>query len=230
MAITIESAARERAGRPAVWFTATGDSSEPRELDALIDAVEVELGRHGLRLADLVRTRILAASRPARDAASRTRATRLLAGPAASASSSYIEPRLFPGGDGVRFEGLVIRAAGDGKVVVRHDDGSGLCRYVATGDLVFLTGMTSTLPTFDAQLANLAQRVAATLDDASTNLGRPVRPTAVTTFVARIQEPGDAAELAERLGLPGVALEIERCDGFSSPGKLIEVEVDGGMD
>jgi len=226
MAITVDGQTLERAGRRGVWFTGTVDSSEPTQIDALVDAIDAELGRHGLGLADLVRTRILAASRPARDAASKVRTSRLLDGPGASASSSYIEPRLFPGGDGVRFEGMALAGAGEGKVVVRYEDGSALCRYVATGDLVFNTGLTAVLPTFEAQLTDIAPRIAATLHHAAERLARPVRPVLVTAFVDRVQEPGSAASLAERLGLAGVPLVIGRCDGFTTPGKLIEVEVD----
>ena len=52
----------------------------------------------------------------------------------------------------------------------------------------------------------------------------------MTAFVDRSQEPGAAAVLAERLGMPGVPLVIGRCDGFTTPGKIIEVEVDGSAE
>jgi hypothetical protein len=231
MAITVEVQALERAGRQGQWFTATVDSSEPAQVDALMDAIDAVLREHGLDgLADIVRTRILAATRPARDGASRIRTARLLDGPGASASSSYIEPRLFPSGDGVRFEGMALAGAGDSKIIVKYEDGSPLCRYVATGDLVFNTGVTSTLPSFDEQLANLAPRIAETIRLAGERLGRPVHPTSVTAFVHRSVDPGSGASLAERLGLAGVPMVIGRCDGFTTVGKLIEVEVDAAAD
>jgi hypothetical protein len=231
MAITVEVQPLQRAGRQGVWFTGTVESSEPAEVDAVMDAIDATLREHGLTgLADIVRSRILAASRPARDAASKVRTSRLLNGPGASASSSYIEPRLFPSGDGVRFEGMALAGAGDGKVIVKYEDGSPLCRYVATGDLVFNTGVTSTLPGFEEQLANLAPRIAETIRLAGERLGRPVHPTSVTAFVDRIVEPGSSASLAGRLGLAGVPLAIGRCDGFTTVGKLIEVEVDAAAE
>jgi len=227
MAIMVEVQPLERAGRRGVWFTGTVDSSDPAQVDALMDSIDAALREHGLSgLADIVRTRILAASRPARDAGSKIRASRLLNGPGASASSSYIEPRLFPAGDGVRFEGMALADAGDGKVIVKYEDGSPLCRYVATGDLVFNTGVTSTSPTFEEQLANLVPRMAETIRLAGERLGRPVRPTSVTAFVDRTVDPGSGASLADRLGLSGVPMTIGRCDGFTTVGKLIEVEVD----
>lgn len=226
MAINVEIQPTQRGGRRGLWFTGTVDSSAAEQIDALLDAIDGALGTHGLGLAEIVRTRILAVDRPARDRASKVRASRLLEGPGVSSSSSYLEPRLFAGGDGVRFEGLALAGAGEGKVVEPYETGGPLCRYVATGDLVFNTGVTSTLPTFAEQLANLAPRIAATLAHASERLGRPVRPSTVTAYVDRIQDPGTAESLADRLGLGGVPLVIKRCDGFTLPGKLIEVEVD----
>lgn len=227
MAITAAATPLKRGGRPGAWFSGQVDSSEPGQVDALMDAIDAELRRHGLDgVADVVRTRIYAASRPARDAGSRIRTARLLNGPGVSASSSFIEPARFPGGDGVAFEGMAVAGAGGDKVVERYGDGSALCRYVATGDLVFNTGVTSVLATYEEQLAEIGPRVLATMAHAAERLGRPVHPVAIHVHVDRIQEPGTDTWLADRLGLPGVPVEIARCDGFSTPGKLIEVEVD----
>ena len=192
-----------------------------------MDAIDAELRANGLDgVADVVRTRIFAASRPARDAGSKVRTARLLNGPGVSASSSFIEPGAFPGGDGVRFDGMALEGAAGDKVVARYEDGGPLCRWVATGNLVFNTGITSTLPTYEEQLADIGPRVAATVTHAAQALGRPVAPLAITAHVDRTQEPGSGTWLAERLGFPGLPVTIGRCDGFTTPGKLIEVELD----
>ena len=225
MAITVESTPLERGGRAGIFFSGQVDSSEDARVDALLDAIDGELRAHGLAgLADVVRTRIFAASRPARDAGSRIRTARLLDGPGVSASSSFVEPGRFPGGDGVAFEGMAIAGAGDGtKVVERYENGGPLCRYVITRDLVFNTGITSILPTYEEQLAEIGPRVLATIAHAEARLGRRVIPTVITAHVDRGQAPGTGSWLAERLGLPGVPVVIGRCDGFTTPGKLIEI-------
>lgn len=233
MAITVESTPLERGGRPGVFFTGQVDSSDDAQVDALMDAIDAELRGHGLAgVADVVRTRIFAASRPARDAGSRARTARLLLGPGVSASSSFIEPSRFPGGDGVAFEGMALAGAGDGSKVTEPYEGAnhaGLVRYVITGDLVFNTGITSVLPTYEEQLAEIGPRVRDTVAHAEARTGRRITPTVITAHVDRAQEPGSGAWLAERLGLPGVPVVIGRCDGFTTPGKLIEVELDGTL-
>ncbi len=227
MVITVHSQPLERAGRQGLAFSGSADSSDLVQLDALMDAIDAELRAHGLvGVADIVRTRIFAASRPARDAGSKVRTARLLNGPGVSASSSFIEPGAFPGGDGVRFDGMALAGAARDKVAARYEDGVPLCRWVATGDLVFNTGITSTLPTYEEQLADIGPRIAATVAHAVQTLGRPVTPFAITAHVDRTQEPGTGAWLAERLGFPGLPVTIGRCDGFTTPGKLIEVELD----
>jgi hypothetical protein len=212
-------------GRTGVWFSATAATSSPEDLEALIDVIEGGLGERGMRLPDVVRTRLLAATREGRDAASRVRFRRL-SGPARCATSSYIDPRLFPSGDGARMEGLAIEDAGRTKISVEFEPPQPPCRYVATGDLVFLSGFTANVATFEEQLDNIRPRIAETIEMASTRLGRLVRPVAVSAYIHRDVEPVDPDVLLERLGLPGVPLIIGRVEGYSSPGKLIEVEVD----
>jgi hypothetical protein len=225
MAVTIDIQAASRGGRGGAWFTATADSSSEADLEATYDTIERVLSERGMALPDVVRTRLLAASREARDAASKVRFRRL-SGPARCATSSYIDPSLFPDGDGVRVEGIALLDAGRTKIAVEFEPRQPPCRYVAAGDLVFLSGFTATVPTFREQLDHIRPRIAETIQMASERLGRPVRPVAVTAYIHRDVDPGPGEAVLERLGLAGVPLTIGRCDGYSSPGKLIEVEVD----
>lgn len=231
MAIVVESTPLERGGRPGAFFSGRVDSSDVAQVHGLMDAIDAELRRVGLAgIPDVVRTRIYAASRPARDTGSQVRTGRLLTGPGVSASSSFIEPGRFPGGDGVAFDGMAITGAGDGSKIVERYEGvnaAGLCRYVITGDLVFNTGITSVLPTYEEQLAEIGPRVLATIAHAEARTGRRMTPTVITAYVDRRQAPGNGGWVAERLGLRGVLVVIGRCDGFTTPGKLVEVEVDG---
>ena len=57
-------------------------------------------------------------------------------------------------------------------------------------------------------------------------LGRAVRPTAATVFVHRSVGLDELADLAEMVGIVGIPLAVGRCDGFSQPGKLVELEID----
>ena len=57
-------------------------------------------------------------------------------------------------------------------------------------------------------------------------LGRAVRPTSATVFVHRSVGLDELADLAEMVGIVGIPLAVGRCDGFSQPGKLVELEID----
>lgn len=216
-------------GRPAAWVAVDAGGTASADLDAAFAALSAALAESGLDLDDVVRNRLFAASREGRDAASGVRFERL-SGPARCATSSYIDEAAFPGGEGARLETLAVAAAGVGKIVVDHDPRQPPCRFVATGDLVFLSGLTSTEPDLDRQLAHIRARVVDTLGLAETRLGRRVRPIAATAYVHRSVDLDRLPDLAERVGLAGLPLAIGRCDGFSRPGKLLELEIDAQAD
>lgn len=228
MAVDIEAAPVAVRGRHGVAVTASVASSAPDDLEALLAAIAAVLDTHGLALADVVRARLHGATRAARDAASRVR-FRHLAGPARCATSSYIDPSRFPGGDGAALWLLALADAGTGKSVVEYDPVQPPCRFVATGGLVFLSGVTSTEPALGDQLARIAPRIRESLAIAADRLGAPVLPSAAQAWVHRDVAPAALADLGARLGLAAVPLVIERCDGYSAPGKLIEVEVDAAV-
>lgn len=194
-------------------------------IERLFDAVEASLRAHDLEPGDLVRTRLFASSRAARDAASKVRFARLI-GPARCATSSYIDDERFPEGGGVRLDIVALAGAGADKISVEYEPAQPPCRYVATGDRVFLSGNTSLAPTFADQVAEIGPRIAETLRLAGERLGRTVRPVAVTAYVHRSVPVADIRGLAAMLGLDGLVPDIGRCEGYSAPGKLIEVEVD----
>lgn len=228
MAVTVESHQITIASRGGISVTVAVDDTGPDGLDALLDATERALAVRGLGLPDVVRTRLHARTRAGRDAASKARFRRL-SGPARCATSSYIDPSVFPTGDGARLVTVALEGAAADKVAVEYEPRQPPCRFVAAGDLVFLSGVTSTEPGFGAQLAHIAPRIAETLRIAGETVGGVAAPTAVTAWIHRSLPGADLAGLDGRLGLAGTPFTVERCDGYSAPGKLIEVEVDGAI-
>lgn len=225
MSVTVEAHPLAIAARPGLSVTASVGASDPDAIEAVLDATAAALADHGLALADVVRTRLHAATRAGRDAASVVRFRRL-AGPARCATSSYIDPSMFPSGDGVRFMTIAVAGAAADKIAVEYEPRQPPCRLVATGDLAFLSGVTSTEPDLAAQLAHIAPQIAESLRIAGEMIGCRVAPTGVTAWVHRSLTDADLAGLDARLGLSGPPLTLGRCDGYSAPGKLIEVEVD----
>jgi hypothetical protein len=223
---TIESA--DLRGRQGCWVRQTGASSSPDGFEALFDALERTLAEHALRPADVVRSRLTAATRAGRDAGSVARVRRL-AVPFPCATSSYIDSTMFGGGDGVLLETLALRGAGDDKHAAEHRPSPPPWRVVATGDLAFFSGITSFAAAVDDQLGEMCDLVAAALSLAEGLVGRRVSPVAVQAYVDRAVDLAPLGDLAGRVGLPGVPLAIARCDGFSYPSKLVEVEIDATL-
>lgn len=222
--VTVEPT--EVGARSGAWATATAASATPADYDALFDALERSLADHDLHPADIVRSRLTAATRAGRNAGSVVRLRRL-AVPYPCATSSYIDPSRFEGGDGAMLETLALCGAGDDKLAAEHRPSPPPWRVVATGDLAFFSGITSFEPALDDQLRDMADRVAAALSVAESLVGRPVQAFRAAAYVHRGVDLASLGDLAGRVGLDRVPLTIARCAGFSYPGKLVEVEIDG---
>jgi hypothetical protein len=203
-------------------------SSAPGSMGAAFEALEAALVANGLGLADVVRSRIVAASRPARDAASAIR-YRQLSGPARAATSSYIDEGRFAGGDGLRLDTVALRGTAATKIAVEREPPDVPCLYVATEDLLFFSGMTSFEPELDAQVRQIRARLADGLSRAEANFGRRVQPASAAVYVHRSVGLDELPDLAESVGIGGLPLAVERCDGFANPGKLLELEIDAGI-
>lgn len=212
-------------GRPAAWLAVEGPATGRDSLEAGLDALAAALDREGFAAGDVVRNRLFAATRAGRDAASAVRFERY-AGPVRCATSSYVDASRFPGGDGARFETLVVAGAAADKIVVEREPLEPPCHFVASGDLVVLSGLTSTEPDLARQLAHIRARLGDVLALASARLGRPVQATVATAFVHRSVADALLPGLGARLGLGDLPLAFGRCDGYSKPGKLLELEVD----
>ena len=215
----------ELAGRAATWFEIEGRSTAAEPLESLFDALEQALAGHGLTLADVVRSRMTAATREGRAAASAVRLRRLSV-PFPCATSSYIDPSAFVGPDGIRLATLAVRGAGADTFAIAHDPSPPPWKFVASGDLAFLSGITSPAVGFDAQLPEIRARVVATLAMAEERIGRPLRPTTVSAYVGRSVALETAGDLPARVGLAGTPITVRRCDGFATPASLIEIEID----
>jgi enamine deaminase RidA (YjgF/YER057c/UK114 family) len=188
-----------------------------------------ELHAHGLSLDDTVRTRLWGRDRAARDGGSGER-VKLLSGKARSASSSYISPRHFDSAGAVAVDLWAMRGAAQ-KTVKEYDPPIVPPRYIVTSGLVFLSGVTWDTGTLDEQLDAILPRIDGSLQDAGTSWAHVVK---LSFFLHRSQ-----AAQALRTGLQRV-LGAERgrllggeapvevtysfVDGYSTPGKLIEIE------
>ena len=188
-----------------------------------------ELNAHGLSLDDTVRTRLWGRDRAARDGGSGTR-VKILSGKARAASSSYISPRHFDSEGAVAVDLWAMRGAAQ-KTVKEYDPPIVPPRYIATGGLVFVSGVTWDTGTLDEQLDAILPRIDGSLQDAGASWTNVVK---LSCFLHRSQTVQDlrtgilkvlGAERGTLLdGEAPVAVEYSFVDGYSTPGKLIEIE------
>lgn len=211
-----------------LWARAQIAAGDPAALERLFEVAAEALQGRGLALADVVRSRMFASTRQVRDAASVVR-FRWLRGPARCATSSYLLPACFPRGDGASIELLALEGASRAKVVDEYDPPQGPCRFVAAGRHVFFSGLTSTHETLGRQLEHIHRRLDENRAAAAGRLGLPGVPLRAGCYVHRSVERDVATALAGIVGLPASTIGIHRVDGFSTPGKLLELEVDDAL-
>lgn len=199
-----------------------GDGAD--QLRAALGSVRATLGEIGLGLEHVVRSRLWAQDAESRSTASPVR-LEVFTGPARSASSSYVCPSHLPQDSLVAID-VVARVPEPGeralKAVVERDPVEVPIHYLTVDDLVVFAGLTHVAPSLEEQV----EAIAATLRTHLAGLGStPASVTQLDCYVHRGEDPRDLAAAMAR-HLPEVAAyRVELVDGYSSPGKLLEVEV-----
>ena len=188
-----------------------------------------ELQAHGLSLDDTVRTRLWGRDRAARDGGSGAR-LQVLSGAARSASSSYIAPSHFDSEGSVAADLWAMRGAAQ-KTVKEYEPPIVPPRYIVASGLVFLSGVTWDTGTLDEQLDVILPRIGSSLQDAGASWAHVVK---VSCFLHRSQTVQALREGIMRVlgdergkllsGEASVEVEYNFVDGYSTPGKLIEIE------
>ncbi len=203
----------------------------PQQSSELFGRAGAELAALGFSLErNTVRTRVFGRSSAARAAGSAAR-TQALVGPARAAGASYICVPHFSSAADVGLDLFAMAAptsaaptGNPGRQVSEHEPVQSFIRHLVWGPMVFLAGMTcETQPTLQAQCADILPRAHALLRETGCDWGNVVR---VSLFLHRDQDP-DAllAGVAALAPVPLAHAEIELVEGFSRPGKLIEIEI-----
>jgi enamine deaminase RidA (YjgF/YER057c/UK114 family) len=198
----------------------------PQQSCGLFARAGAELTAFGFSLErNTVRTRVFGRSGAARAAGSAAR-TRALVGRARAAGSSYVSvPHFFSAADvGLDLFAMAAPPVDPARQVSEHEPQQSFIRHLVWGPMVFLAGMTcETQPTLWAQCADILPRAEALLRETGCAWDNVVR---VSFFLHRDQDP-DAllAAVAALAPLPLAHAELELVEGFSRPGKLIEIEI-----
>ena len=196
-------------------------TEEARELFRSFDR---ELRNHGLSLDNTVRSRLWGRDRQSRDEGSSER-VRVLSGGARSASSSYIAPRHFDSDSKVAVDLLALRPSQPNaqKRLVEYDPPIVPIRYLVYDSVIVLSGVTTVLPTLSEQMDAILPRIEGSLKDAGSSWDKVVR---VSFFLHRSQPIEELKQLfGQRVQTAITEFEYSFVDGYSSEGKLCEVEV-----
>jgi enamine deaminase RidA (YjgF/YER057c/UK114 family) len=202
--------------RPAV--TAAEEAQE------LFQRFDQELRVHELSLANTVRSRLWGRDRESRDQGSNER-VKVLSGKARSASSSYIAPSRFDSNAKVAIDLLAMRPSRPGaeKFLKEYDPPIVPLRYLTYDSVVVLSGVTAVLASLDEQLDNILPRIEDSLKNAGSSWDRVAK---VSFFLHRSQRLETLKKLfSTRVTAKIPAMEYSLVDGYSSEGKLCEVEV-----
>ena len=215
-------------GQGFVYLGLEGKAGEALELQsqALFARAGQELRSLGLSLdRHVVRTRVFGRTREARNAVSEMRA-KTFNGPARAATSSFIAPAHFESGADVALDLFAMSPPGGGAVrkVVEHEPQQTFIRYLTWGPMVFLAGMTcEEHPTLKQQYEDILPRARKLLQEAGCDWRNVV---GISFFLQKDHDP-DALLTGVAKTAP-VALdnaEVEFVEGFSRPGKLVEIEI-----
>ena len=194
------------------------------EAQELFSRFNEELESHGLSLDHTVRSRLWGRDRESRDLGS-TERVRILSGRARSASSSYIAPGHFDCAAKVAVDLLALRPTEPSmtKRIVEYDPPIVPIRFLVYDSVVVLSGVTTVLSTLEEQFNNIIPRITGSLADAGSSWDKVAR---VSFYLHRSQTVANLKMLFARHVAAQIP-QMEYCfvDGYSSPGKLCEVEV-----
>ncbi|HEX3246265.1 MAG TPA: hypothetical protein VHX16_12735 [Chloroflexota bacterium] len=182
------------------------------------------LSRLSLSLDDTVRTRLWARDRPSRDVGSKARVD-VLSGAARSASSSFIAPDYFESDADVAVELWALRPASPDsqKKLIEYEPPIVPLRYLERDGLVVLSGMTSVLTGLDKQVGEILGNVSSALEHAGVEWNHVVKLSAVLHSSQSLDHLRDV--LDPLLMAQPEETEFLFADGYSTEGKLVEIEV-----
>jgi enamine deaminase RidA (YjgF/YER057c/UK114 family) len=215
-------------GQRFVQLWLEGEPGQPLELQSrtLFRRASAELNAIDLSIrSNIVRTRAFGRTREARDVLSKVR-SQALVGPGRAAGSSYISPAHLQSAADVALDLLAMAPPPDGETrcVTEHEPVQNFIRHLTWGPMVFLAGMTCEHhPTLQEQCADILPRAAALLQETGCDWTNVVR---VSFFLHKGQDPEALlAGVAKVAPIPLDNAEIEFVEGYSRPGKLVEIEI-----
>jgi enamine deaminase RidA (YjgF/YER057c/UK114 family) len=213
-------------GREAFFIGVVGDGagSIEQESDAALTRAISEVERAGFTREMVVRSRLFARDTATRQGASDVRRA-MLVGDLRGGSSSFSDAERLPKGSRCIMELTAIKPQSSGaKKAVREYDPPIAPPMFATFDgLVILSGNTDVSDTFEAQLDVIRGKVDSSLKAAGSSLDKAV---AISAFMSRkVEYAKGSKQVKDKFSPAKCPIVFTTVEGYSSPEKLIEIEV-----
>jgi enamine deaminase RidA (YjgF/YER057c/UK114 family) len=213
-------------GREFVALSCEGNAegTAAEETQDIFRRFDGELKGMGLSLENTVRSRLWGRDRESRDLASGQR-VKVLSGKARSASSSYIAPDRFDSDARVSIDLVAMRPVRPqaDKMLKEYEPPIVPLRYLVYDSIVFLSGVTAVLPNLEDQMADILPRIQGSLTDAGTSWDKAVKVSFYLHQSQNLETLKKLFEATVKTKIP--QMEYAFVEGYSSEGKLIEVEV-----
>jgi enamine deaminase RidA (YjgF/YER057c/UK114 family) len=213
-------------GRDSILLSAEGSgvSDASEETRQILTDFSTELNSWGLSLENTTRTRLWARNTHSRKVAALERVS-ILSGEARSASSSYIAPNYFASDAQIAIDLLAIKPTHPNarKVLKEYEPPKIPLRYLIYDSFVFLSGVTAVLPTLIDQVDAIVRLIAGSLDDAGTTWDKAISASFYLHRSERLD--GLRKQFRQLVSTDIPKITYVPVDGFSTEGKLIEIEV-----
>jgi enamine deaminase RidA (YjgF/YER057c/UK114 family) len=217
-------------GREFVSLSAEGRSGKSAADEArhIFQRFDDDLKTIGLSLDNTVRTRLWGRDRESRDQGSAER-VKMLAGKARSASSSFISAIHFDSGARVAVDLWAMRPTTQDhqKILQEYDPPITPLRYLTYDSVVFLSGVTAVLPTLEDQMVDILPRIQGSLNDAGSSWDRAVKSSFLLHRSQTFEKLKELFKKHVKAKVP--EMDYFHVDGYSSEGKLIEIEVTASL-
>ena len=201
-----------------------GNTLEEQSKDAW-DQARTGLKAHGLTLSNVARSRVWGRDTAGRDAVSKVR-FESLQGDDRAASSSYSTVHHFQSKGLVGVDIYAVKPrAGIKKVIKEYEPKKPPICWITMGPLLVCSGNTSTLDTLDAQVTtDILPRLTQYLAEAGSSWDKVAQ---VSCFLHESQKPDDMRNYFKKVVpvWPPRFEIVNYVQGYSSPGKLVEIEV-----
>jgi enamine deaminase RidA (YjgF/YER057c/UK114 family) len=217
-------------GRTLLHVTVAGraEATIEEETRTAISTAVADIKRFGVNAEHIVRSRIWSRDSTVRQIASDVRRA-MLSGALRAASSSYSDEERLPEGSNMMIDlvALCSVSRSASKTVREYEPAIAPPMFIALDGMLFLSGNTDVSPDYATQLATIVDKIGNVLAKAGGSWRKAV---AITVYISKRLNPAMARPAIDaHLREVTCPFVMSTVDGFSTPEKLVEIEVTAAL-